>query len=208
MHAQGSSILAAVPIWSAFMREAIEGLPPVPFSKPDSFPAEKPVLRGMLPERELHSILYYVDKENPSSLSVNPLLDPQFERWEQAVLDWGRRTIPDFSSYNQASGGSSFAEPKTFSLVSVSILTPPSGSFVSNNFFLSSEIKSEKNVVSYRVFVNDREIHFSSGSFGLFYQFSLAVSDGLESQNVIRVEAQNDAGFSGSREIIVYRQNP
>ncbi|MFH0856510.1 MAG: penicillin-binding protein [bacterium] len=39
----------------------------------------------------LHSILYYIDKNNPrGDFPQNPASDPQFEGWESAVLEWAK----------------------------------------------------------------------------------------------------------------------
>jgi len=90
MHRQGSSILAAVPIWSSFMKEALLAQPPQAFIKPDPLPASRPVFSGQyVQDGQAHSILYYVDKDDPTGPPpTNPYDDPQFERWETAVRAW------------------------------------------------------------------------------------------------------------------------
>lgn len=102
MKSQGSSILAAVPMWSAFMREALPKFPVESFEKPDSYslPAKPmlnneaiyaPVINGVrIPQA--HSILYYVDKTNPvGGIPDDPSQDSQFSNWETGVSDWIRQ---------------------------------------------------------------------------------------------------------------------
>ena len=45
----------------------------------------KPILRGELGD-EIHSLLYWVDKDNPRGpIPLNPSDDPQFKNWEYSV---------------------------------------------------------------------------------------------------------------------------
>ena len=117
MHKVAAYIVA--PLWNEFMKEALKRIPVESFSKPaekdtSSLP---PVLRGIWqgnrtyfvdkwsgklateftpPEfrveravREIHSILYWIDKSNPTVPRMTlPQTDPQFERWEYAVRTW------------------------------------------------------------------------------------------------------------------------
>jgi membrane peptidoglycan carboxypeptidase len=105
------------PMWREFMDEALKELPPVTFPRPDPIdPSIKPILRGKLggssyvidtatgapatdqtpPERRqevvvpsYHSILFWVDKNNPNGpIPSNPNSDPQFRNWEYAVQVW------------------------------------------------------------------------------------------------------------------------
>lgn len=115
--ADGSRL--AAPIWNAFMRKALEGKPATAFNAPEPIKTNKPVLDGQAGEtvvlidkfsgklasentppsaieekvfREAHSILYYVDKNDPRGpRPAEPASDPQFENWENAVIDWAVR---------------------------------------------------------------------------------------------------------------------
>jgi membrane peptidoglycan carboxypeptidase len=90
MHRQGSSILAAVPMWSAFMKGALPTQPPQSFINPEPLPANKPIFTGQYVENgQAHSILYYVDRDDPTGPPPsNPASDPQFNRWEASVQTW------------------------------------------------------------------------------------------------------------------------
>lgn len=107
----GSSILAAVPTWHAFMQQALPQVPDTTFIKPNPVNPTKPILAGdYLFNNQLHTILYYVDKNNPTGpVPTNPNADPQFYNWETALLTWAAKNMPNFKSLNQpapsAAGG-------------------------------------------------------------------------------------------------------
>ena len=109
------------PMWNAFMQEVLKKYPDNKFEKPDPEidASLKPVLRGIWrgnvtsvidtrtglsanentpPEfrqenysGQVHSILYWLDKDNPrGAIPTNPGNDPQFRLWEPPVLNWAR----------------------------------------------------------------------------------------------------------------------
>ena len=55
--------------------------------------------------KEIHCILYYVDKDNPQGdIPENPEQDPQFLNWEKPVLSWVQKNLcsePSCPNYNQ-----------------------------------------------------------------------------------------------------------
>ena len=105
MQRNGSSILAAVPIWHAFMAQALTSYQPNTFPAPaTSAPPSKPILAGNYTAgNQVHTILYYLDKNDPTGPPpVNPADDPQFTNWETGVVNWARQNIPNFATgYNQ-----------------------------------------------------------------------------------------------------------
>ncbi len=105
------------PMWNAFLKEVLAARPEENFKKPEVNIPEKPILHGVwrggesyfidkisgkiateftpleLKEEKVitnvHSILYWVDKNNPlGSIPEKPENDPQFELWEDSVLKW------------------------------------------------------------------------------------------------------------------------
>ena len=90
MQSQGSSILAALPIWHDFMSKALEGRPIEFFNRPESYIANKPMLDGnYLIDNEVHNILFYIDKNNPlGEIPSTPQNDSQFQNWELPVRLW------------------------------------------------------------------------------------------------------------------------
>ena len=98
MQHSGTSILAAVPIWSDFLNKVLPNYPQESFTPPDPLPPNtKPMLNGQyINNGSIHSILYYVDKNDPvGPVPANPMNDPQFTDWEAGVLDWVSKNMPD-----------------------------------------------------------------------------------------------------------------
>lgn len=116
--ADGSKV--AAPIWQQFMRQALAGTPPESFEAPDPVTTGKPVLDGakdsqvkvkvdkitgklatpstppeFVEERSFgvpHSILFFVDKDDPRGpVPEHPETDPQFVGWEKVVADWAAK---------------------------------------------------------------------------------------------------------------------
>lgn len=92
----GAGIAAAGPIWNEFMRYASKKLPIETFTKPVWPQTEKPILNNIpyvidpaTQNKTYHSILFYVNKDDPNGPSPeNPHTDPQFLNWEAAVQKW------------------------------------------------------------------------------------------------------------------------
>ena len=92
MQRNGFSVLAAVPMWSAFMSQALPEVPNMTFAQPAPIPPTKPVLDGQyVINGQVHSILYYVDKNNPTGPDpTTPSMDPQYNNWEAGVENWAK----------------------------------------------------------------------------------------------------------------------
>lgn len=90
MQRSGGSILAAVPIWSSFMNEALAKFPIETFTKPENVSVAKPMLDGnYMSNGEIHTILHYVDRSNPTGpIPGDPAQDPQYRLWEAPVRAW------------------------------------------------------------------------------------------------------------------------
>ena len=105
MQRNGSSILAAVPIWHAFVVQALTQFSPDQFPAPaTTTPPSKPILDGnYTTNNQIHTILYYVSKGDPTGPPpTNPAADPQFNNWETGVINWAKQNIPNFATqYNQ-----------------------------------------------------------------------------------------------------------
>lgn len=82
--------LIVSPLWRELMDKVLPELAYEEFTPPEEEDKSllKPILRGEF-GGELHSILYWVDKNNPRGpVPVNPNLDPQFQNWEYGVRLW------------------------------------------------------------------------------------------------------------------------
>lgn len=94
MTAAGAGVSAAGPMWHEFMVRALEETSPEYFTQPDPVFTDKPILNGQYYGSDgIHSILYYVNKNDPTGTAPsNPGNDPQFNNWEAAVLRWAGGT--------------------------------------------------------------------------------------------------------------------
>ncbi|MEK7566164.1 MAG: transglycosylase domain-containing protein [Patescibacteria group bacterium] len=95
MQKSAGSILAALPIWSSFMKQVINKFPNEPFNNPDPITQPKPMLNGQYNTgSQIHDILFYVNKNDPlGPPPANPTDDPQFLNWEAPVRFWTQQNI-------------------------------------------------------------------------------------------------------------------
>lgn len=110
--------IVAAPIWNGFMKRVLGDTPIETFNKPEPVLTDKPVLNGTIaqgikvkidktsgklatnltPEnlveektfRQVHCILYYINKDDPQGNTPPDLNDPQYLRWEEAVQRWAK----------------------------------------------------------------------------------------------------------------------
>jgi membrane peptidoglycan carboxypeptidase len=113
------SSAVAAPIWQAYMKRATKGMPIEHFTPPDPTTITKPAILGQVTEikvkvdkisgkratdttppdlieertyHDAHSILQYIDKDDPlGPAPSNPAGDPQYAAWEAAVQSWVQR---------------------------------------------------------------------------------------------------------------------
>jgi len=168
----GGSKLAA-PIWNKFMTEALKNTPAESFPPLPENTATKAILHGVigggvnvkinklngllatsstpaeLIEERLytpaHSILYYVNKDDPQGpIPTNPTDDPQYTIWENAVQTWINKMKiknPNFN-INFAEAPTEVDDGSTESnLPSLEILNPQNGQAL-NSRDLKIEIKT------------------------------------------------------------------
>ena len=82
--------LIVSPLWRELIDKVLPSLAVESFIRPikEDPSLLKPILRGELGD-EIHSILYWVDKDNPRGpVPQNPSNDPQFPNWEYGVELW------------------------------------------------------------------------------------------------------------------------
>lgn len=112
-------VYVAAPIWNSFMKQALVDSPIEQFTAPAPSSATKLILTGKIEGettvkidkssgklateftpptfieekkyRDLHSILHYIDKDNPNGpYPENPAADQQYATWEEAVQRWAK----------------------------------------------------------------------------------------------------------------------
>ena len=83
----------AAPMWNKVMTKIVSSNPIENFTPPDPITNISPVLLGQLPPGDIHTILYYVDKNDPSGPQPqNPASDPQYVMWQAGIDNWLIRT--------------------------------------------------------------------------------------------------------------------
>ncbi len=217
MQRHGGSILAAVPMWNAFMKEAIAQRPLTTFTKPDPITSNKTILRGgyitnfrqgdiTIPH--IHDILFYVDKNDPSGpRPQNPENDPQFINWEYPALSWAEKNIPDFKTlYNKPLPPDATEENEISNTLSeIIFISPLKGDFIRGVLKIQAQLNGASEIKVIQTFLNNQLIDQKSGSFGKNYLYQLTTSQSLELQNTLRIKITLDSGQEQEKSIIVFR---
>ncbi len=219
MKKQGSSILAAVPIWNAFMKEALKNKPLITFNKPEPIFSQKAILRGQSVVNykidnqtypQIHSILYYVDKNDPQGpLPQNPDRDPQFYNWEEPVLKWAANSIPNFAAvYNRLlpsnSGEESASSPVQ---TAIEFLSLKNGDFIkTNSINVQAQISSPTDIKYIELLFNNKQMDKRNGNFGktFTYQYQL-IPNNTELQNSLKIKVSDASGNQNEKEIILFK---
>jgi len=216
MQKHGSSILAAVPIWHAFMTEAIKNLPLETFVKPDPVVPQKPILAGdYLWNKQFHSILYHVNRADPAGPPPqNPQDDSQFENWETGVLAWAKQNLPNFNDYNQSTTSTPTTLATTTPAVSppasapkVELSEPAPGTFVKDKVNLAVQVKAASAISSIKVYWNGRLIQDFSVDSGNYYDLRWSfIPPNPMPQNLLEIAASDQNNLSSKTGVIVYSQ--
>ncbi len=218
MQRRGSSILAAVPIWSEFMREAIKNRPLISFNKPDPITVQKPMFNkehivnytvGNQNYPQIHDLLYYINKSDPlGPPPLQPENDSQFKNWEDPVLQWAQQNIPNFlQNYNKPlpfgaqSQGAAITGGTTVNLIS-----PKNGDFIQKNILVSAEIVSANELSQIQLLFNDELMDNFTGLIGnrIIYQFNLMPKNILL-QNSLKIRVTDKSKNETIKEIILYK---
>ena len=80
----------AAPIFRKVMEKALKSRPVETFTKPTPIQNVNPILLGQFPpDAEPHSILHYINKNNPPGPAPqNPAEDPLYLFWEESIKNW------------------------------------------------------------------------------------------------------------------------
>jgi 1A family penicillin-binding protein len=221
MQKQGGSILAAVPMWSAFMRETIKSTSPATFSKPEPILTKKPILNGEFDINfqidgknypQLHDILFYVNKNDPQGpYPQNPQNDSQFENWEIPVLKWARENIPDFDlNYNKPLPVDSLNKSDSSDTQSIDIVWNglKNGDFIKtdNNIAVNADITADFEINKIELYFNDGLISSLQQSVGKKYALiQNFIPSTVESQNMLKIKVYDPIGNSLEKSIILFK---
>ena len=214
LQAQGGSILAAIPMWNAFLKEALPMFPAEGFEKPDTYtlPA-KPMLNGdpvytttinniQIPQ--VHSILYYVDKNNPTgNIPDDPAQDIQFSNWEKGVEEWVKTNGSVFSGVVPQTNQRVISSSRV-STASVVITEPNTGTFTSSPVTIKAILSTDNDELQkVEMYYNNRLVGAQdiSGT-TYYYQFNYSLS--LEPQNKFEIKIRTRNGINVNGVVMVY----
>jgi membrane peptidoglycan carboxypeptidase len=225
---QGSSILAAVPMWSAFLKDALKNFPSESFTEPEPVPLPtKPMLNGLaeftpvlkgVAYPQIHSILYYVNRADPlGAPPTNPQDDPEFDNWESGVVSWARNHIAGFQAYNRqlpepveyiqyATGSNPAATPGTIAptqAFTIQDLSPATGQFVTLPFTIQANIYSPNGLRRVELYWNRRLIN-SIEVTDARYHYLYRHEGQLDPQNLFEIKATDATGASIAASTILY----
>lgn len=217
MDKKSLSIMVAGPIWHRFMETALRNTPPEEFPKPSYSLPEKPALKGLwrgtntikidsisnklateytpaelvkeIATGELHSILYTIDKNNPTGDNPkNPSDDSQFKNWEQSFQKW----IVD-NKIIKTEAPKEKDDIHTLSSKPVITLDPPQyGELISKEFLISGHVSSKFKIKEISLFIDDVFIGNQSN-----YQFKFSVPGSFRVEdNTIKIKAYDIVGNS------------
>lgn len=192
---QGSSILAAVPIWHDFASRAIPKRPTASFNQPGPISSDNPALRGVLSGGELHDLLYYLGRGS----------DPQSSLWEAGVRSWLTSNSVDLSRFSTESGESGQSNYPPSGQISIEIKSPMNGVVTRGSINLHFEAKSENPISRIEVYLNDDLVDEVVDDLGkeVSYKKTL-IPSGLKSQNLLVVRVIDNAGTVAERELSLF----
>lgn len=221
MQKRGSSILAAIPIWHAFLSEALKEKPVETFAKSEPNLVEKPVLQGKYIVNykadnqdypQIHEILFYVDKNDPQGPEPkNPESDPQFSNWEEPVIKWAKENIPNFDSlYNQPLPENAIAvtdAQNQWNGIVIDWRSPINGSFLTGNQInLEAKINSGSDINKIEVWFNNQLANLYQANFGKDYLLKTNLTfSNIQLQNLLKLIIWNSANQKTEKEIILFK---
>ncbi|HVM90480.1 MAG TPA: Ig-like domain-containing protein, partial [Verrucomicrobiae bacterium] len=155
-----------------------------------------PDLIEVRPNRVAHSILWFVDKDDPTGPPpTNPAQDPQFGNWEAAVTSWVTRTnwitatstVPDASDtlYTDANRPS------------VTITNPSDGGTVASRLAtIQTNPQTSRTITRVEAYIDDTLV---GTSISAPWSVDARIPNGIEKgYHLLTVRAYDDIGLEGS----------
>ncbi|MEK7192066.1 MAG: PBP1A family penicillin-binding protein [Patescibacteria group bacterium] len=215
MQKKGSSILAAIPIWNAFMSESLKGRVTETFNHPDPIFTDKPMLKGEYVINysvgnqnfpQIHDILFYVDKDDPlGPAPKNPERDSQYLNWDEPVQEWVKTNLSNLGNVNQLLpiNAQIIGENQE---IKINLIWPENGGFIKNPVEITADIKSGINLKSVEIYFNeillDRVINLGSNYY--IYRKNISLEN-VKTQNKFKISVLNESNIRSEKEIILYK---
>lgn len=194
MQKNAGSILAAIPIWSNFLKETINKFPVEYFKNPETDfsnivkEINKPMLNGKL-GKPPHNILYYINKDNPLGEPLkNPYLDPQYYYWEIGVNQWLRKNTAYYNIPLITSPYNSQIQKKQIEF-NIIFKNPLPNSKVNLPLKIEAQIKSEIGLSSVELYLNNRMLEKRNYLGGNLNYYSYTIEKLTNSENTITIKA-------------------
>jgi membrane carboxypeptidase/penicillin-binding protein PbpC len=166
---------------------------------------------------EIHSLLYYVNRSNPTGpIPKNPNNDSQFQGWETPVLEWASRNIPNFQNYNQALPYDPYEPPVDAQVPVVTIEYPKDGDYMNTDFIVEASINSNYPVSQSNLYLNDNLIGTLSPTTVLdsttnlsktIYKSAPISLSQIGEQSEIKVTATNQYNQQGIDNIMIFKNS-
>lgn len=194
MQKYAGSVLAAVPIWSNFLKQVINKFSIEYFKNPENDFSKivneinKPMLNGKL-GNPVHNILHYINKEDILGPSLkNPYLDPQYYHWEVGVNQWLRKNTAYYNIPPPTLPYNSQIQKKPIEL-NIIFKNPLPNSNVSLPLKLEAQIKSEVGLSSVELYVNNRMLEKRNYLGGNSNYYSYIIEKLNKDENTITLKA-------------------
>lgn len=168
--------------------------------------------------QEVNSILYYVDKSNPTGpIPSDPQNDPQYWNWENPVINWAKNNIPNFQSYNQTLPSDPNKPPTDAKAPVVTIGYPKDGDYINTDFIVEASIDSNYPLSQVYLYLNDSLIgslqanqSFDSvtGQSKITYKSVPIPVSQINEQNELKVVAINQYNQQGEDSLMVFKNTP
>lgn len=205
----------AAPLWRAVFEEALKKFPAENFEKPDySEQPTKPFLNGEWKTGGIHSILYWIDKNNPDGpIPQNPQNDPQFNLWEWPVREWIKKQ--NIKEEKESSKGNLDGEQSNLP-IKIKILEPAIETVFKKSDKVVVKIEKENDFSLKQIdfFFKNSYLGSLSGGMDKLYQFSFKLEgfSELEPNEKIQIKVYdtygNSAIFEHSLNIIMEMTPP
>lgn len=204
MQKQGGSILAALPIWNAFMKEALLTQESEIFPKSQEDITGKPILEGKyIINGEIHDTLYYINKADPRGLPpTNPERDSQFSGWEGSLQEW-LDNHPGFQGNQRENINTSENSGNN----NLTLISPKTGIFIQNNQIpIQFTYKGINPVISIEILLNSLTLFTEMRNYGNDFTFSELISlSNIESQNQLTIRLTTSNKKIIENNLILYR---
>jgi 1A family penicillin-binding protein len=229
----GGGVSAATPIWNDFLTRVLAGKPVEQFVAPEPITTKKAVLNGSsvsevtvtidkacgdklagenTPENqkeertytEVHTILYYVDKDNPQGdYPKSPQEDPQFARWESGVLAWAKQNM---EGVNQEVPTEVCELRSDEYAPSVGIASPSENQIIKDGKIeIEAHVYAERGVKQVEFYLDDNLLKIDTESpYEGIFRINGDIEDG---EHVVRVKAYDEIDSVSEKSVTVIIRN-